>query len=155
LGPRRLGNDDAVGLGGSLQPGGKVGRRAHCRVLLRRTGSNDIADHHQSRRDPDAHAQFLTVCVNSTDSIKNRQCGTDRPLGICITRARPAEVGEQTVAHEARHVSAEALDDGNYFGLVAAKNLAEILGVEKSGKLRRAYKIAKQDCELSALGLQR
>src|SRR5262249_8696517 len=52
------GDDDRVGLGERLQPGGEVGGFADDRLLLRRSLANQIADDHQPSGDADPCLQI-------------------------------------------------------------------------------------------------
>ena len=62
---RALGNHDGVRLGQRLQAGGEVGRFADDRLLLRRAGADQIADHHQPGGDADAHLQRVPALRSS------------------------------------------------------------------------------------------
>ncbi len=54
---RALGDDHAVGFGDPLQPRREVRRVADDAALLRLSGPQKIADHHDPRRDADPHVQ--------------------------------------------------------------------------------------------------
>ncbi len=51
-------NHDGVRLGQRLQPGGQVGRLADDRLLLRRSGTDEIAHDHEPGVDPDPTLQL-------------------------------------------------------------------------------------------------
>ena len=53
----RIGDDEAVRLRQRLKPGGKVGRLADDPALLRRTLTDQLADHNQTRGNTDTDGQ--------------------------------------------------------------------------------------------------
>ncbi len=87
--PRPLGNHYRARIGHGLQTGGKVRRLADDRLLLGRTGADEVADHHQAGRNPDPHPQG-----NAGQRFKLGYCfdqgkpGLRRTFGVILMRPR-------------------------------------------------------------------
>ena len=64
-----------------------------------------------------------------------------------------AEIGQHAVAHEFGDVTVEPGDRPGAGVLVALDQTAQVFGVKRTGKCRRADQIAEQNGDLAALGL--
>jgi hypothetical protein len=150
----RLADHDAARRGERLQSSRKVGRLADHRLLLSYALADQLADHDQAGRDPDAGGERLAHRrLQPCERIYDREPGPYRPLGLVLVRPRPAEVGQHAIAHVFGDVPIPALDHLGAATLVGADHLAHVLGVEPRGKLGRADQIAEQYGELPPLGL--
>src|SRR6202007_1037703 len=77
---RACGDDDRIGLGQGLQPGGEVRRFANHRLLLRRSFANQIADDYQTGSNADARLQRRRFVTETTDRVDHAQPGANRTL---------------------------------------------------------------------------
>src|SRR6516164_585207 len=80
LSPRAVGNDQGARPGQRLQAGGEVWRLADHVALLRRTRSDQIANHDEAAGDANPHVQRLW-CGEPADGVDDRQPGASRTLG--------------------------------------------------------------------------
>ena len=80
-----------------------------------------------------------------------RQPGTYSALRLVLVRPRPAEIGQDAVAHEFRDVTFEARDLAGHRVLIGADHLAHVLGIEPRRQRRRAHQIDEHHRELPAL----
>ena len=108
---RPVGNDDPIRLRYPLQARRKVRRLADDAALLRLARADKIADHNQTRRDPDADMQGRT---GRGDKFRHRfddsKPGSNGALGVVLVRLGIAKIGEHAVAHILRDEPAVALD---------------------------------------------
>ena len=80
--PRALGHDHRAGLGQLLQPGGKVGRLAGHRLLLRCAVPDEMADDDEAGGDPYPGRERLSLPgPEPADRRRGREPGPDRTLG--------------------------------------------------------------------------
>ena len=135
--PRALGNDDAVRFGDALQPRCQVRRLAQDAALLRLAGPDQIADHHEPGRNPDAYlAAARERASRAAHRANDVEPGPHRPLGVVLVRMRIAEVDQHAVAHVFRHEPVEArTSSGNTF-LIGRNDLSQVLRVHAGGECR-------------------
>ena len=104
-------NHHGARLGQRLEASGKVGRLADDRLLLGRARADEVADHDEPGRDPDAHLQGdAGGGVELRHRLDQGKPGADRALGIMLVGLRIAEIGEHAVAHVLGDEAAVALD---------------------------------------------
>ena len=152
---RAGGDDDAVRLGQPLQPRGQVRGLADHRLLARGAAADQVAHHHQPRRDPDPGGQRLAFRRGQpADGPQDVQPGPDRALGVVLVGPGEAEVGEHAVAHELGDVPLEAGDLARDRVLVGADDLAQVLGIEAGREGGRADEVDEHHRELPPLGLR-
>jgi hypothetical protein len=99
LQPRRVADDQRIGRGKRLQPGGEVWGLADDAALLCGALADQIADHREPGGDAKPHLQILAR-RQSADRFYHRETGAHRPLGIVLMRSRIAEIDQHPVAHE-------------------------------------------------------
>jgi len=106
----RIGNDDASGRRYALQAGCEIQRFAYCRLLLGGALADQVPDDHEARRDSDACPLVIHAGRPQLgDRSRDRQTGSNRPLGFVLVRSRPAEVCQDAVAHELGDMPFEAV----------------------------------------------
>ena len=133
--PGRVGDQDRAGLGAGLQARGQIGRVAYNGLFLRRPLADQIADDDDPRRDADAHIQsFSDARVEPPDGVREVEPRANSSFGVVLVGARKAEIGEDSIAHEFRHEAIVARDDARAGLLIAANDLAHVLGVEPRRK---------------------
>ena len=95
----------------ALQTRRKVRRLADNRLLLRRTRSDQIADHDQAGGNANAGLQGRAG-LQRADRLDQLQPRPHRPLGVVLVGLRIAEVHQHAVAHvfryEARRSAAQS-----------------------------------------------
>jgi hypothetical protein len=84
-------------LGQRLQAGSKIRHFAYGTALLRRTGTDQIADHDQSAGDAEPHVQRVGR-RELADRVDDRKPGPHRPFGIVLVRLRIAEIDQHSIA---------------------------------------------------------
>ena len=127
-----IGDDERARLGKSLQPGRKVGCLPDDATLLRRTGSNQIADHDEAAGDPEPCVQRLGRS-EANDRVDDGEPGTDRSFRVILVRLGIAEIDQHTVAHVLGNKTVEADDRIGDAAVVLPDQLAQILRV-KTGR---------------------
>ncbi len=150
--PRGLGDHHLARLGHTLQSGRQIGRLADHRLLLCRPLADQLADHHEPGGDADPAGQGRVAGTQPPDRRDNRQPGPNSPLRLVLMRHRPAEIGQDTVAHELRDMTFEPQDLAGHGVLIAAQDRAHLLRVEPSRQRRRAHQIDEHHRELAPLG---
>jgi hypothetical protein len=75
-----------------LQPSCEVGRLADDRLLLRDTGSDQVADDNQPSGDADMHGELAAGSFERPDRVGERQPGPYRSLGVVLMRLRVPEI---------------------------------------------------------------
>jgi hypothetical protein len=93
------------------------------RPLPRLAGPDQLADHHRTGGDADAHLEWLQVRLRpqAVDAFDDAEAGADRPLGVVLVRPGPAEIGQHAVAHVLGDVALEAGDLAGDSVLVGAE----------------------------------
>jgi hypothetical protein len=87
------------------------GRLADDRLLLGRSGTDEIADNHEPGRDPDSHLQGRTgVRCEFRNHLNKIEPGANCALGIMFMRLRIAEIDEHPIAHLLGHEPVEPGD---------------------------------------------
>jgi hypothetical protein len=154
---RRLGDENAVGLGHRLDPRRHVGRLAQREGLRPRT-TTDLGDDDGARVDPDPRLErrrsraHVRGQRDASRGVDDRNAGAHRPLGRVLVGLRPAEVGEEPVPQVLRHVAAEACHRGARLPVVGLHQVAPLLGIHLAGQLGRAHQVGEEDGQVSALG---
>ena len=150
--PARAGvNEDAVGLSQGLQAGGQVGRFADDVALPAVAASQQIADHHEPGRYPDAGLQPFPPDRQFWHRVDYGQAGPQRHLRLVLVSLRIAEIDQHAVAHEAGDKPVERPHRGGDAVVVGRDHLAQIFRVEPRGKRRRPHQIAEHHRQLPAL----
>src|SRR5262249_955354 len=80
--------------------------------------------------------------------------GPDGAFSIILVRLRIAEIGKEPVSHESGDVPAHVSDRRSAGSLEGADHFAQVLGIERNAQSRRTDKIAKENRQLSSLGLR-
>ena len=136
-----------------MQTRRQIGRVADHGLFLRRSRSDEIADHDDAGRYADADLQRLTGgSFELPGDRRDFQRRPDRPFGVFFMGAREAEIGENAVAHEFRDKPVVARHRARTGVLVAADDIAHVLGIEPRRQRGRADEIAEHHGELPALG---
>src|SRR5215207_8901227 len=144
-------HDKSAGLRKLLKPCGEVRRLAHHGLLLSRAFPDEITNDDQSCRNPDSAVQLPGGWrLQSGHSCADCQPRTDRPFGLVLVRFGPAEVGQNTISHQLRHMSLKPGDLACYGVLISRKDLTHLLGIEVRCHRCRANQIAKHHSQLSA-----
>src|SRR5262249_7184749 len=122
----------------SLEARRHVGGCTQGQIFLA-TAATDLAYHHQSGVDTEAHREpypvtLLQVRVNCLHGSDNPEPGAYGALGIVFMGLGIAKVDQKTIAEILGNVPVEALDDLRAGGLVGAHDLTQILGVELAGE---------------------
>ena len=150
---RALANDDAVGRGDPLQPGGQIGRVADDAALLRLSGAQEVADDHDARRDAHAHMQRRAGGrLQFRRGLDNRETRPHGVLGVVLVRMGIAKIGEHPVAHVFRDEAAAAGDQRRATPVVGRDDAAHVFGIEPRRHRGRAHEVAEHDRKLTALG---
>jgi hypothetical protein len=128
------GDHHLVGPGEGLEPGGEVGGLADHGLFPRRALAQEVAHDDQAGRDPDSgRGRLAPRGVLPADAVDDGERGPDRALRVVLVRPRPAEVGEDAVAHELGYMPVVAGDCAGDRVLVGAEHLAQLLGIEPRG----------------------
>jgi hypothetical protein len=147
-------DDDCARLSHSLHSCSEVRRFADHVVLLRGTLADPVTDHDlpcrhaDTGRETGASAGIETAY--GSNELESRAYGA---LGIVFVSPRPAEIGEDPVAHVLGDIAVPSADRLRAATPVGSQERAQIFRIELCGQSRRAHEIAEQDCDLSALGL--
>ena len=157
--PGCVADDHRVGQGNPLEASCDV-RRLPQRQLLLSATRPDLADHHETRVNANAHGQPDTLLVfqpriQGPDGLDDLASRTDRPLGIILVRLGVAEVDQQPVPEILGDPPLKALDHFGACRLVGANHLPQILRVKPASEGRGLDQITEQDRELAAFGLRR
>jgi hypothetical protein len=132
---RRRRQDDAPGLGETLQPRGQIGRVADHGLFLRRPLADDVADDDEARGDADARGElFPRAGLESCNDFGDFEPRVHRPRGVVLVRAREAEVGQNAVAHEFGDEAVIARDDARDRVLIGANDQTHVLRIESRRK---------------------
>jgi hypothetical protein len=151
-----LGDHDLAGLRQPLKPCREVGRLADHRLLLCSAFADQIADDHESGRDPDPSRQQLARRrLQSADRLGERQSRPHRPFRLVFVCARPAKIGQHAIAHELGDVTFQTSDLTGHRVLVGPDHLAHVLGIELRRQRRRAHQVAEQHRQLPPLRFHR
>ena len=146
---RRFADDQRIGCGQRLQPGGEVRRLADDAALLCRALADQIADHGEAGGDAEPHPQILS-CRQSADRLDHRQASAHRALRVVLMRLRIAEIDQHPVAHVLGDKAVEAADRIGHGAVVVPDQLAQILRVKTRRQRRRADEVAEHHRQLPA-----
>jgi hypothetical protein len=135
----------------ALQARREVRRLPHNAPLLRLSRADEVADHHQSRRNANARLQS-SVGLQIAYGSNQRQPCAHRSLCIVLTRLRVTEEDEDTVPRVLRDIAAEPLHGLRDTLLVRRNDLPEVLGVHAGRKGRRAHQVREHHGDLTPLG---
>jgi len=128
---RPVGDDDPIRLRYPLQARREIRRLADDAALPRLARADEIADHNQTGRDPDAHMQRRT---GRGDEFRRRlddgKPGSNGALGVVLVRLGIAKVGEHAVAHVLRDKPAVALDPLGAAMMISANYPMQIFRIE-------------------------
>ena len=148
---RAFRNNHSIRLGNGLQPGGKVRRLAHNRLLLGRPRADEVPNHHKPGRDPDTHLQGRS---GRGGELRHRldegKPGPHGALGIILVGLGIAEIGEHSVAHVLGNESTVALDQHRAAALIVTNDSPQVLGIEPGRQGGRADKVAEHHGEVTA-----
>src|SRR4051812_20754869 len=114
----------------ALQPGRPVRCLANRRLLARIPRADWLTDHHKAGGDANADLERLATHLCFTDRGSNSETGTHSAFGVSLMGFRPAEVDQHAVTDIAGNEAIELLDGGSDTGLVAADDVAQVLGIE-------------------------
>jgi hypothetical protein len=136
-----------------LQSRGYIGRVANHPPLLRFPFTDEIANDHQSSRDPHSNLEGCNMGnLQLWNCFDQRQPAQYRPFCVILVRVRVAEICKYPIAHVLRDEPASLGDLLGAAEVIGADDLAHVFGVEADGERRRADKVAEHDCELAAFG---
>ena len=140
-----------------LKTGGEIGCLSHHGTFLGCTLADEVPDDDGTGCNADSHREIDSVRhdafrVHRSHGIEERQSGTHGPFGVILVGARVSEVSKHSIAHVAGHETVESLDGGFCSILVAAIDLAHLLGIEMLGELGGTDEIAEHHRQLAALG---
>jgi hypothetical protein len=139
----------------ALQPRGDVERFAESLLVMARASAYVIDDHQAGmapKSDVEGYSAFLGQArVELAHCLHNSEAGAHGPLRIVFVCSGVAEVDEQSIAEV---IGDMPLVAGDHLGarlLIGQHHLAQLFGIELTGKRRRIDQITKQDGELPAL----
>jgi hypothetical protein len=91
-------------------------------------------------------------CAYLPERLDDFDAGVDRSRCIVFVSMRESEVRQNAVAHVSGNEAIVARDNLARAFLIAAYDIAQVLGVERVRQLGRSHEIAKHHGELAALG---
>ena len=128
-----IGQHDATGWSQRLQASGEVWCIANHQFLARPAIPEEIADNHRAGCDADTRSKCLAAEGGQLGYRRRHRKGrANRALSLVLMRPRPTEIGEDAVAQELRDVAANPRDLACGRILIAAQQLAHVLGVVAS-----------------------
>ncbi len=145
----RLADHHAARCRQRLQAGREVGCVADYCPFARRALADQLADHHEPRGDADPRRQRLAARIaEMSDCRRDREPGPHRPLGLVLVRLRPAEIGQDAVAHVLGDMPAPAVDRLAAAALIGADHLPHVLRVKSRRQLGRAHQVDEHHRQL-------
>ncbi len=136
----------------SFETGRKVRRLTGDRLDLRRSFTDQIADHDLPRRDAHARPKLRPANERHRRHAGNRiQSSAHGPFSLVFMRLRPAEIGKHPVTQELRDVTPVARHRPSHRVLVTPHHIAQVLGIEFPRQLGRSDQIAEHHRDLPAL----
>ena len=112
-----------------MQPGGEIRRLADHRLLLGGAGSNEIAYHDETGRDPDTDSQRHLWGRELPDSVHKGKASPNRPLSVVLMCCGIAEVHEHPVAHVLGNEPSGFCDLFGAAAMIRADDLPHVLRV--------------------------
>ena len=114
-----------------------------------------VADNDEASRDPNPrHQRFARRRLQASHRFRQRQAGADRPLRIVLVRARPAEIGEDSVTQELRDMAFVAHYFARYLRLERPRSLRPCpRGRAAVESAVESDEVAEQHGELAAFGM--
>ncbi len=152
--PRAFGDHDPAGGCDRLQACREIGSIAHDRLLLGGAAPDEVADDHQSRRNPYARRELVSSAGKCRNGPGDRDAGPDRALGLILVRPGPAEVRQHAVPHELGDVAFEPCHFTRDRVLIDAQDVAHLLGVQLRRERCRAHHVDEHDRELAPLDVR-
>ena len=147
---------DAAGCRCCLQPRRVIGRFADHQFLAGGTLADQLADHDEPGGDADPRGQRLVIgSTQLAHGPGDREPRPHRQLGIVLARVRPAEIGEDPVAHQLGDMTADPGHLADHRVLVTAQDRAHVLRVETRRECGRAHEVDEHDGKLAALRRRR
>ncbi len=128
---RGLGDDDGVGRGNRLQPGGQVRGFADDIALPRRALADQIADHDETGGDADPRLHPRIVWqFDAAYFRQDADCGANGTLCRILEGTGKTEIGQNAIAHELGDEAAVSPDRAGGGVLIAPDQTAEQFGVD-------------------------
>jgi hypothetical protein len=152
LPPGALGDNECPRCGQRLQPGGEVRRLSNHSALLRRTRSDQVADHDQPAGDAEPHIQRLRR-LEPADSVDDGEPGANCPFGVVLVRLRIAKIDQHAVAHVFGDKTGKPADGVGDAAVIGPDDLAQILGVIARRQRRRPDQVTEHHGELAPLSV--
>jgi hypothetical protein len=94
------------------------------------------------------------LCGEPADRVNDREPSAGRALGVILMRLGIAEINEHAVAHIFGDKTAKPGNGVGDRAVVAADQLAQVLGIKAGGQWRRADQIAEHHGQLPPLRLR-
>ena len=154
----RGGDHDAVGRREALQARGKIDGFTDSGVALFGALPNEIADHDEAGRDPDADGRRMAERTTRLDRAGGRQHphdlepGAHRALGIVLMRGRIAEIDQNAIADEAGGKTFVMLHNADAGFAEARDHVAHVFRVELHRERSGIHHVTKHGGELTPLG---
>ena len=150
-------DQDLAGLGGGLEPRGRVHGVAGDATEVGRIGTDeDLAGVHADPAGEPNAVVALELVVEVLERREHVDGGADRSERVVLVQPRDAERGHHRVPDELLDRAPVAFDRGAHRLEVAGHDLAHRLGVELLAELGRARHVAEQDgdglADLGGLG---
>jgi hypothetical protein len=148
----RLADHDAARRRKRLQSCREVRRLADHALFACRTFADQLANHDQAGGNADPCRQrFARRRLLPGKGIDNREPRPHRALGLVLVRLRPAEIGQDAIAHIFRDMAAPVADRLSAATVIGADHGAHILGIEPRRQHGRAHQIDEHYRELPPL----
>jgi hypothetical protein len=144
-------DDNCVGFGEGLESRGEVGGLADNVPFLCLAEPAQFADDDYPSANADSNLEPLG-CLKVAKGLDLRQARANRSLSVILVGAWIAEIDHHSIAHVPSDKAVEAGDRVRDALVVRAQNLPQVLRIEPRGQGCGAYKIAKHNRELPALG---
>ena len=151
--PGRIRNHHRVGLGFGLgtrcQIGGFTNRAEFGKPPA---GTNELANHRQASRNPDAHLRGLPAyCRQARNCINDAQCRAHSLLAGILTGFRVAEIGQHAIAEVLGDPACVFLNHRRNCGTVAIQKFTQVLGIDAHGQGGGTHQVAEDHRDLPPL----
>src|SRR5215204_1786171 len=114
-----------------LQPCGEIWGSPNHGLFQGRPFADQIADHNEASSDADTGRKGDTWrALQIAHYFNNGERGAHGALRLILVRARPAEIDEHAIAHEASDVTLPARNLARHSVLVGREDVSHFFGIE-------------------------
>jgi hypothetical protein len=149
--PRALGNHHSARFRELLQTRCQVGCHTDYVLLLASPFHDEVTNHNQPGRDPDARGKSAACSLQPLYGFHDCKSGAHSTFGVVLMRLRPTKIDEDTVSHKSRDVSLEAGHRCCNRLVVCCKNLSHVLRIKTHRKGSRPDEVSEHYRQMSAL----